>query len=233
MGGSPARGKNCTVGGGCEIHTPLARIEAWMIERVRSARRFVGGNVSPRCFIVGATMLSVPAGAAELTPEQVEFFETKVRPVLAGNCYSCHGAEAAAPFANLRLDSRAGMLKGGDSGTRRGTGRFRGQPTGADDPFTPRPSRCLPPASSPKTKSRALVKWVEMEAPWPNEATAGPAAATKKFDLEARRREHWAWQPIRSPAPPAVKGARHPVDRFPARQAAEEIDFVPRPRPIG
>ena len=86
-----------------------------MIERVRSARRFVGGTFAS-LFIVGATMLSVPAGAAELTPEQVEFFETKVRPVLAGNCYSCHGAEAAAPFANLRLDSRAGMLKGGDSG---------------------------------------------------------------------------------------------------------------------
>src|SRR5579883_2320379 len=48
------------------------------------------------------------------TPEQVRFFEAKVRPVLADQCFKCHGPTKQK--ANLRLDSRAGMLTGGDTG---------------------------------------------------------------------------------------------------------------------
>ena len=54
--------------------------------------------------------------AAPLSSEQIEFFESEVRPVLAGQCYSCHSSEIETPFAGLRLDSREAILKGGDSG---------------------------------------------------------------------------------------------------------------------
>jgi hypothetical protein len=50
------------------------------------------------------------------TPEQVAFFETKIRPVLAERCYECHSAKAEKLKGALLLDSRAGVVKGGDTG---------------------------------------------------------------------------------------------------------------------
>src|SRR5262245_60651459 len=49
-------------------------------------------------------------------PEGAEFFEKRVRPVLVEHCYQCHSAQAKKARGGLRLDSRAGLLKGGDSG---------------------------------------------------------------------------------------------------------------------
>src|SRR5262245_17112618 len=45
-----------------------------------------------------------------------DFFETKVRPALAEHCYSCHSQKAKKVKGGLLLDSREGILKGGDSG---------------------------------------------------------------------------------------------------------------------
>src|SRR5215475_10349347 len=58
--------------------------------------------------------LSVPA--APFTSEQLEFFEKQVRPVLAEKCYKCHSAQSEKLKGGLRLDSREGLLKGGDGG---------------------------------------------------------------------------------------------------------------------
>src|SRR6266851_2854467 len=55
-----------------------------------------------------------PAPPKTLSPQAVEFFEKKVRPALAENCVSCHGPRKQQ--AGLRLDSRAGLLKGSDDG---------------------------------------------------------------------------------------------------------------------
>ena len=51
--------------------------------------------------------------APKITPEQEQFFESKVRPLLAKNCYSCHTRSAS---GGLRLDSREAVLKGGKDG---------------------------------------------------------------------------------------------------------------------
>ena len=57
---------------------------------------------------------SVSTLPAQTSPAaSADFFETKVRPVLANNCYNCHGNSQ---LGGLRLDSREGMLKGGKSG---------------------------------------------------------------------------------------------------------------------
>src|SRR5687768_11170726 len=59
-----------------------------------------------------------PAAAAPpaATAEQVAFFESKVRPVLAEHCYKCHSARSEKLKANLRLDDHDAILRGGDSG---------------------------------------------------------------------------------------------------------------------
>src|SRR5258708_32405864 len=63
----------------------------------------------------GASAEEVSTSPGKLqTPEQIHFFETKIRPVLAANCFKCHGEEKQEE--NLRLDSRAAALAGGDPG---------------------------------------------------------------------------------------------------------------------
>src|SRR5947209_5567058 len=60
-----------------------------------------------------------PAALRAQSSAGVEFFETRIRPVLVAHCYSCHSAEAAAAKnlkAALRLDTREGLRQGGRSG---------------------------------------------------------------------------------------------------------------------
>jgi hypothetical protein len=60
-------------------------------------------------------LTAAPAPSA-LTPAQNQFFETRVRPVLAENCYRCHSAQSEKVKAGLMLDTRDGLLNGGQSG---------------------------------------------------------------------------------------------------------------------
>ena len=53
---------------------------------------------------------------AQAQSPDIEFFEKKIRPVLAERCYDCHSSKAKAPMGGLTLDTRAGLLKGGTSG---------------------------------------------------------------------------------------------------------------------
>src|SRR5262245_35573595 len=55
-------------------------------------------------------------GAPQLSPEQVEFFEKKIRPIFVERCYKCHSAHAEKVKGGLLLDTRDGLLKGGESG---------------------------------------------------------------------------------------------------------------------
>src|SRR6186713_572670 len=77
------------------------------------------GLMSQWIAVLAVALLVMPARAAEPTVAQVEFFEKKIRPVLKDQCWSCHSAEAAKNKklrGGLYLDSRAALLKGGDSG---------------------------------------------------------------------------------------------------------------------
>ena len=61
--------------------------------------------------------LAVGAVAAEIGETNgIEFFETRVRPVLVEHCYECHSAEAKKLKGGLRLDHREELLRGGESG---------------------------------------------------------------------------------------------------------------------
>ncbi len=70
--------------------------------------------VAARYQILLFTALAV--SAAENTPEQLEFFHKKIRPVLARKCYQCHSDKIATPMGGLRVDSRDALLAGGDTG---------------------------------------------------------------------------------------------------------------------
>ncbi len=160
-------------------------------------------------WLVALTLSAGGILAAGATAEQVDFFERQVRPVLAQHCYACHSSRAKAAFAGLRLDSRDGVIKGSDAGPVVVNGRpseskliraLRGE----------LPSRMPPSGKLADDQISALAKWIEMGTPWPGETAPAPAALAA-FNLEERKREHWAWQPVRQVKPPAVRDAHWPL----------------------
>ena len=160
----------------------------------------------------------------------LEHFEKSVRPLLAENCYACHSAEAPSVFANLRLDSLQGMLRGGDSGPALVPGNpgaslllraVRGEA-----------QTLMPPTGRlSEDQIAGLASWIGAGAPWPEELAPGLPDPSEAFDLERRRREHWAWQPVRASPPPAVRDQDWPsseVDRF-LLARLEEAGLEPAP----
>src|SRR6516225_1869663 len=150
------------------------------------------------CCLV-ALVLSAANGAADTTdnkPAILEFFEKNVRPALVEHCYKCHSADAQKLKGGLHLDSRQGILQGGDSGP----AVVPGQPTKSRlieaIGYKNADLRMPPRAKLPDSVIRDLVKWVEVGVPWP---AAGVVKSSAKggpeFDLQERKRRPWAWQP--------------------------------------
>ncbi len=160
---------------------------------------------------------AAPVRAAGDAPAQAEFFEKNVRPVLVEHCYKCHSAQAKRIKGGLLLDSRAGLLKGGDSGPAIVPGRPE-QSRLVEALGYKNPDLQMPPRG--RLSDRAvtdLTAWVKNGAYWPATATSGGTVSRSSFDLQARKREHWAWQPVRAVPPPAVRDTawpRDPIDRF-------------------
>src|SRR5262249_53257231 len=140
--------------------------------------------------------IALQARAAPISPADVDFFEKSVRPVLADNCWSCHGPKKQT--SGLRLDSRAAILNGGESGP-------------AVNEKEPEKSLLLSAVRQvgmlkmpPKTKLPgpaidALTHWVKLGAPWPEPTTQTDAPDWRK---------HWAFQPI-SDSVPGTPGDGH------------------------
>ncbi len=106
--------------------------------------------------------------AATPTAEQLEFFERSVRPLLAEHCYSCHSSKAEKLKANLLVDSRAGLLRGGDSGAAIVPGDADGSLIIAAIRYE---NYEMPPKGKlPAKDIETFEKWIEMGAPWPNES---------------------------------------------------------------
>jgi mono/diheme cytochrome c family protein len=151
------------------------------------------------------------AEQAKADKAALEFFESKVRPILAEQCYSCHGPKKQMG-GGLRLDSSAGMLKGGDGGPAIVPGKPEQSPM----------IRAIQYAGDvkmpPKTKLSAesievLNAWVKMGAPWPADSTATRPAE----DLFEIARKHWAFQPVKQPTVPPLAGpaqTQNPIDAF-------------------
>ena len=61
-------------------------------------------------------LFAVTASADEQERNRVEFFESKIRPVLVKHCYQCHSTDSKSVKGGLLLDYQKGLLKGGESG---------------------------------------------------------------------------------------------------------------------
>lgn len=157
------------------------------------------------------------AFAANPTPDQIAFFESRVRPLFAEQCYECHSGKAKNLKANLLLDSRAGVQKGGDTGAV----VTPGDPAASlliEAVKHGNPNLTMPPDGKLKAEEIAVLEeWIRMGAPDPRtEDTVAMVRARSSIDW-AKAREWWAFRPLTSPAPPAVKDTTWPandLDRF-------------------
>jgi len=155
---------------------------------------------------------------AEKGAVDADFFERKIRPVLAEKCFDCHSTTAKSLKGNLLLDSREGLLKGGDTGP----SIVPGKPDKSllvsaihyGDPETAMPPKKAGGKLSDPTIAD-IQSWVEAGAPWPE---GGPAKKTsQQFDLASRKADHWCWKaPVLHPAPAVAQGdwPRSASDRF-------------------
>ncbi|MBA2302775.1 MAG: DUF1549 domain-containing protein, partial [Acidobacteria bacterium] len=185
-----------------------------------------GAIVSAAGLLVISTAMRL-AGAPQTpqaTPHQIDFFESKVRPLLVNSCFDCHTADEK---GGLRLDSRDGVLKGGESGP----AIIVGDPDASLLIKAVRHVQGISkmPRSAPKlseTEIAALAEWIKMGAPWPsatNEMAASPGSdtptpvASVERPLDPKLKTFWSFQPVRKPAVPQPANgswAKSDIDRF-------------------
>ncbi len=132
-------------------------------------------------------------------------FSRDVRPILAENCFACHGFDEAAREADLRLDTVDGATTTRDGGM---PVIVPGKPDESElvsRILSDDPSDVMPPEDSGKqltpAQKETLRQWIEQGAP---------------YEI------HWSFVPPKRKTPPAVTGASHPIDRFVQARLAEE-----------
>jgi hypothetical protein len=211
-------------------HSPAARVRR-AGARVFSTLLSLGALLVLGPFLPGAgaapqqPAANVPVRAAGIpyprpsTPEQLAFFEKRVRPILANRCYNCH-SDAFKGAGGLRVDTGIGFFTGSNSGPVLSPG----QPEKSliisllksTDPGKRMPQESKQPL--PADEIATLESWIKDGAAWPDEtekAPQTPAYLKQKYqDLKAH---WWAWQPLKHPTVPSVVHTAWPystIDRF-------------------
>lgn len=191
---------------------------------------FVLAGVSSVASLVPAKQdLPAESPSPSFATDQVEFFENKIRPLLVEHCFPCHSQQTNEVMGGLYLDSRQGLLAGGDSGP-------------AIDLNSPANSLLLeairygdlfqmPPTSKlADEKIELFEKWIEMGAPWGLEAGTH-AVKQADFNLAQRKAGHWCWHPplqISVPSASDDKWNQHVIDCFLFNRLKQE-KLVPNP----
>ena len=151
--------------------------------------------------------------AADDNRAQIEFFESRIRPVLVKHCYECHSADSDVVQGGLRLDHPHAMARGGDSGA-------------AVKPGKPEKSLLLaairyddmemPPAGKLSDKVvKDFEKWIELGAVDPRADDPIAEVANSEIDWDVARK-FWAFQPPKKHAPPKINDATWPSGKIDA-----------------
>ncbi len=161
-----------------------------------------------------ASLLTAALLCPALHAQNDEFFETRIRPLFANKCYTCHTDER---MGGLQLDTAEHALKGGKSGPVIVPG----------DPEKSLMIKALhytdarlkmPPTGRLKDSEIADVEtWIKNGAVWPNISKPAAAPPSAPYKITPEQRAFWSFQPIAHPAPPSVhnkKWAQSDIDLF-------------------
>ena len=170
-----------------------------------------GNGLGPSAF---AAMYVLSGYCTVFAEQPADFFETRVRPVLAKNCFACH---TAAAMGGLQLDSREHILKGGQDGA-------------VIVPGDPDKSLLIqavrqthewlkmpPQGKLANQEIDDFSSWVKAGAVWPESAAALAAPPAPAYIITQQQRDFWAFRPVQNPAVPPVRKKAWPknsIDRF-------------------
>ena len=167
--------------------------------------------------LVMATCFALTARAEDaITPEQSKFFESKIRPVLIKECYSCHSTQAGSAKGGLRLDTAQLSQLGGNSGPAI-------VPHDVDASLLFNAIDYQDFAMPPKGKLADSViadfrQWIEMGAPDPRQTEVSKTNSTiSDDDIKRAKQDFWAYQPPKPVSAPEVSDAgwaKSGIDRF-------------------
>lgn len=171
------------------------------------------------CFLF-STLFSLPLFAAD-SPEALRFFEMKVRPLLANECFECHGAEKTK--GKLRLDHLDFILKGGETGPALVSGKPE-ESLMVEAVKRVNKDLEMPPKKTLSDDQVAILeRWIAMGTPWPAETAA--KGETDQYGFNDADRKWWAIQPVTDPDVPKEAGkgwVKNPIDYFIAEKLAEK-----------
>jgi len=165
-----------------------------------------------KTFLSGIVLLFPAAALHAQAPaaSSPDFFETRIRPILANNCYGCH---TDSKLGGLRVDSLDGLLKGGGRGPAIVVGDA-GKSLLMQAVRHTDPKLKMPSGNRLKTAEiDDLAAWIQAGATWPKAAAVSASTSTITPD----RRNFWSFQPLKKVAPPATRDTRWPktsIDRF-------------------
>ena len=157
--------------------------------------------------LLGVLLPSGGRGAEELSADDLQFFENRIRPLLAEHCYECHSATSKKVKGGLLLDRKAGWMKGGESGEVIVPGKpdesLLFKMSERDPDYDPMP----PKTALGRQQVEDLREWIARGAPDPRSEAIGEVIKTgDDFNL-AERRQWWSLQPVTKVAVPAVAAA--------------------------
>lgn len=143
---------------------------------------------------------------ASVDPEHLKLFETKIRPVLVEHCYRCHASEGNAIRGGLMVDSREGLLGGGESGPAIVPGDLDGSllwnAINHED-FQMPPDRKLP-----ASVLEDFRQWILLGAPDPRTTDISAIQTKVTPEVIEAGKSFWAFQPPRLSQPPALEDSR-------------------------
>jgi cytochrome c553 len=163
--------------------------------------------------VAGPGLLFVACGTL-FGADPGEFFESKVRPVLANKCYACHSSSR---MGGLDMTTRDAILKGGNTGTV----LIPGKP---DESVLlqavnhTHPKLKMPPGGKlAEGEIRDLTAWIAAGAVWPESPAKDEVPPPSAYHVSESQRSFWSFRPVAKPELPAVrdaKWAKTPIDRF-------------------
>ena len=156
--------------------------------------------------LVSLCIAFLQLGHAAESPDGIEFFEKRIRPLFVEHCYKCHSASSEKVKGELLLDSREGWSKGGQGGPVIIPGdaersRLIETVRHKHDDLKMQPKKKLQ-----DSQIADLVTWINLGAPDPRTATTGPTSQGPSQGAS----NHWAFRAVKNPSLPAVKNKRWP-----------------------
>lgn len=177
-------------------------------------------RIGAMLMIVLFLLVNVGAGRTlEAGIQKGDRFEKEIRPILVEHCYECHSEESGKSKGELRLDSVAGLLTGGESGKVLVPGSSESSRIFQLISHREPEERMPPDYRLPESLIKKIRLWIDggLDLPDVDNNELEDVQKAKNSPYPPEWESHWAYQPVTNPTPPEVDGnfeIRNPIDQF-------------------